>query len=163
MIGSNSAIFVITSIINTYSYESFGGFFKNFFFKILINNSFDRRSWRKARQTKARSEEGKKQISFCNYSFPYFTIGGQFGYICCISISEMGLLEDDENLVKFVTGLISISDEIILLVDHSKFYQNEGSFIICPLDSIDTIITEKMSTKVQNFQKKFLKAITIAN
>lgn len=84
-------------------------------------------------------------------------------FLSCISISEMGLLEDDENLVKFVTGLISISDEIILLVDHSKFYQNEGSFIICPLDSIDTIITEKMSTKVQNFQKKFLKAITIAH
>ena len=84
-------------------------------------------------------------------------------FLSCISISEMGLLEDDENLVKFVTGLISISDEIILLVDNSKFYQNEGSFIICPLDSIDTIITEKMSTKVQNFQKKFLKAITIAN
>ena len=84
-------------------------------------------------------------------------------FLSCISISEMGLLEDDENLVKFVTGLISISDEIILLVDHSKFYKNEGSFIICPLDSIDTIITEKMSTKVQNFQKKCLKAITIAN
>ena len=84
-------------------------------------------------------------------------------FLSCISISEMGLLEDDENLVKFVTGLISISDEIILLVDHSKFYQNEGSLIICPIDSIDTIITDKLSTKVQNFQKKFLKAITIAN
>ena len=84
-------------------------------------------------------------------------------FLSCFSLSEMGLLEDDENLVKFVTGLISISDEIILLVDHSKFYQNEGSLIICPIDSIDTIITDKLSTKVQNFQKKFLKAITIAN
>ena len=80
-----------------------------------------------------------------------------------MSINEVGLLEDDENLAKFVTGLINISDEIILLVDDTKFYKNDGSFIVCPLESIDTIITNKLSSKVQNFQKACLRAVTISD
>ena len=81
-------------------------------------------------------------------------------FLSCISINDVGLLENDENLVKFVTGLISISDEIILLADDSKFYKNKGSFIICPLESIDNVITDKLSSKVQDFQMKYFKTIT---
>ena len=84
-------------------------------------------------------------------------------FLSCLSINEIGLLEDDENLAKFVTGLINISEEIILLVDDTKFYKSDGSFIVCPLESINTIITNKLSSKVQNFQKICLKAITIAD
>ena len=51
-------------------------------------------------------------------------------FLSCLSINEIGLLEDDENLAKFVTGLINISDEIILLIDDTKFYKNDGSFIV---------------------------------
>lgn len=80
----------------------------------------------------------------------------------CLSINEVGLLEDDENLAKFVTGLVNISDEIILLVDDTKFYKNDGSFIVCPLESINTIITNKLSSKVKNFQKACLRAITVS-
>jgi len=82
-------------------------------------------------------------------------------FLSCLSINEIGLLEDDENLAKFVTGLINISDEIILLVDDTKFYKNDGSFIVCPLESINTIVTNNLSSKVQNFQKVCLKAVTI--
>ena len=84
-------------------------------------------------------------------------------FLSCLSINEVGLLEDDENLAKFVTGLINISDEIILLVDDTKFYKNDGSFIVCPLESIDTIITNKLSSKVQNFQKACLRAVTVSD
>ena len=83
-------------------------------------------------------------------------------FLSCRSLSELGLLEDDENLVKFVTGLISIADEIILLVDNSKFYKQDGSFIICPLSSIDTIITEKLDEKVNQLKNNF-KAILTTN
>ena len=83
-------------------------------------------------------------------------------FLSCRSLSELGLLEDDENLVKFVTGLISIADEIILLVDNSKFYKQDGSFIICPLNSIDTIITEKLDVKVNKLKNNF-KAILTTN
>ena len=83
-------------------------------------------------------------------------------FLSCLSINEVGLLEDDENLAKFVTGLVNISDEIILLVDDTKFYKNDGSFIVCPLESINTIITNKLSSKVKNFQKACLRAITVS-
>jgi DeoR/GlpR family transcriptional regulator of sugar metabolism len=66
----------------------------------------------------------------------------------------MGLLDDDENLVNFVNNLLKISDEIILLIDNSKFYKNIGQFVICPLDKIDTIITNKSIANI-NFLKKY--------
>ena len=84
-------------------------------------------------------------------------------FLSCLSINEIGLLEDDENLAKFVTGLINISEEIILLVDDTKFYKSDGSFIVCPVESINTIVTNKLSSKVKNFQKVCLKTVTIAD
>ena len=75
-------------------------------------------------------------------------------FLSCRSLNDVGLLEDDENLVKFVTSLLRISDEIILLIDNSKFNKNDGSFIICPLDKIDTVITDQSIAKL-NFLKKY--------
>ena len=75
-------------------------------------------------------------------------------FLSCRSLKDVGLLEDDENLVKFVTSILRISDEIILLIDNSKFYKNDGSFIICPLDKIDTVITDQSIAKL-DFLKKY--------
>ena len=36
----------------------------------------------------------------------------------------------------------------------SKFYKNDGSFIICPLDKIDTVITDQSIAKL-DFLKKY--------
>ena len=69
-------------------------------------------------------------------------------FLSCRSLNDVGLLEDDENLVKFVTSILRISDEIILLIDNSKFYKNDGSFIICSLDKIDTVITNQSIAKL---------------
>ena len=46
--------------------------------------------------------------------------------------------------------------------DNSKFYKQDGSFIICPLSSIDTIITEKLDKKVNQLKNNF-KAILTTN
>jgi DeoR family ulaG and ulaABCDEF operon transcriptional repressor len=75
-------------------------------------------------------------------------------FLSCRSLNRMGLLDDDENLVNFVNNLLKISDEIILLIDNSKFYKNIGQFVICPLDKIDTIITNKSIANI-NFLKKY--------
>ena len=47
-------------------------------------------------------------------------------------------------------------------MDNSKFYKQDGSFIICPLSSIDTIITEKLDAKVNQLKNNF-KAILTTN
>ena len=55
---------------------------------------------------------------------------------------------------------IDIYTCILRITYDSKFYKNKGSFIICPLESIDNVITDKLSSKVQDFQMKYFKTIT---
>ena len=84
-------------------------------------------------------------------------------FLSCKSLQDVGLLEDDENLVKFVSSVLRISNEVILLIDDSKFYNKLGSLIICPLSEIDTIITNKSIPKL-NFLKKYnFKTIITSN
>ena len=56
-------------------------------------------------------------------------------------IGPMGLMEGDPLLIQAEQKLIGQADELIVLVDSSKF-ANRSSLVLCPLERIDTIITD---------------------
>lgn len=56
-------------------------------------------------------------------------------------IGALGLMEQDPLLIQAEQKLIGQADELIVLVDSSKF-ANRSSLILCPLERIDTIITD---------------------
>lgn len=56
-------------------------------------------------------------------------------------IGPLGLMEQDPLLVQAEQKLIGQAEELIVLVDSSKF-SNRTSLVLCPLDRIDTIITD---------------------
>ncbi|GFE66461.1 DeoR/GlpR family DNA-binding transcription regulator [Litoreibacter roseus] len=56
-------------------------------------------------------------------------------------IGPLGLMEQDPLLVQAEQKLIGQAEELIVLVDSSKF-ANRSSLILCPLNRIDTIITD---------------------
>ncbi|MEO9683926.1 MAG: DeoR/GlpR family DNA-binding transcription regulator [Tateyamaria sp.] len=56
-------------------------------------------------------------------------------------IGPLGLMEQDPLLVQAEQKLIGQAEELIVLVDSSKF-ANRSSLVLCPLDRIDTIITD---------------------
>ena len=56
-------------------------------------------------------------------------------------IGPLGLMEQDPLLIQAEQKLIGQAEELIVLVDSSKF-ANRSSLILCPLDRIDTIITD---------------------
>ncbi|AGI71743.1 DeoR family transcriptional regulator [Octadecabacter arcticus 238] len=56
-------------------------------------------------------------------------------------IGPLGLMEQDPLLVQAEEKLIGQAEELIVLVDSSKF-ANRSSLILCPLERIDTIITD---------------------
>ena len=51
-------------------------------------------------------------------------------------------MEQDPLLIQAETKLIGQADELIVLVDSTKF-ANRSSLVLCPLDRIDTIITDE--------------------
>lgn len=57
-------------------------------------------------------------------------------------IGPMGLMEQDPLLIQAEQKLVGQADELIVLVDSSKF-RNRSSLILCPLERIDTIITDE--------------------
>jgi DeoR family ulaG and ulaABCDEF operon transcriptional repressor len=57
-------------------------------------------------------------------------------------IGPLGLMEQDPLLIQAEGKLIGQAEELIVLVDSSKF-ANRSSLILCPLDRIDTIITDE--------------------
>ena len=57
-------------------------------------------------------------------------------------IGPLGLMEQDPLLIQAETKLIGQADELIVLVDSTKF-ANRSSLVLCPLDRIDTIITDE--------------------
>ncbi len=57
-------------------------------------------------------------------------------------IGPLGLMEQDPLLIQAEQKLIGQADELIVLVDSSKF-ANRSSLVLCPLDRIDTIITDE--------------------
>lgn len=56
-------------------------------------------------------------------------------------LGPLGLMEADPLLVQAEQKLIGQADELIVLIDSSKF-QNRSSLILCPLDRIGTVITD---------------------
>lgn len=53
----------------------------------------------------------------------------------------LGLMEQDPLLIQAEQKLIGQAEELVVLVDSSKF-ANRSSLILCPLDRINTIITD---------------------
>ncbi|MSU89322.1 DeoR family transcriptional regulator [Rhodobacteraceae bacterium 2CG4] len=56
-------------------------------------------------------------------------------------LSALGLMEADPLLIQAEEKLIGQADELVLLVDSSKF-DNRSSLILCPLERIDVVITD---------------------
>ncbi|WP_227270232.1 DeoR/GlpR family DNA-binding transcription regulator [Roseobacter weihaiensis] len=56
-------------------------------------------------------------------------------------IGPLGLMEQDPLLIQAEQKLIGQAEELIVLVDSTKF-QNRSSLVLCPLDRINTIITD---------------------
>jgi DeoR family ulaG and ulaABCDEF operon transcriptional repressor len=58
-------------------------------------------------------------------------------------ISPLGVMEGDPLLIQAEQKLINQAEELVLLVDSSKFAQR-SSLILCPLDRVHTIITDDL-------------------
>ncbi len=56
-------------------------------------------------------------------------------------LGPLGLMEADPLLIQAEEKLIGRADELIVLVDSSKF-DARSSLVLCPLDRIDTVITD---------------------
>ncbi|GAA3856013.1 DeoR/GlpR family DNA-binding transcription regulator [Celeribacter arenosi] len=62
-------------------------------------------------------------------------------------LGPIGLMEADPLLIQAEQKLIGQADELVVLVDSSKF-DNRSSLVLCPLERIDTVITDdKISDK----------------
>jgi DeoR family ulaG and ulaABCDEF operon transcriptional repressor len=58
------------------------------------------------------------------------------------SVSRRGLMQHDAVLVASQRRLIEHADQVIVLVDSSKFSGSSGA-IVCPLDQIDIVVTDE--------------------
>ena len=57
-------------------------------------------------------------------------------------LSPLGLMEADPLLIQAEQKLINQADELVVMVDSSKF-RNRSSLVLCPLTRIDTVITDE--------------------
>lgn len=57
------------------------------------------------------------------------------------SVSRRGLMQQDSVLVASQRRLVDHAEQVILLVDSSKFSGSSGA-IVCPLDQIDVVVTD---------------------
>lgn len=57
-------------------------------------------------------------------------------------LGPIGLMEADPLLIQAEQKLIGQADELVVLVDSTKF-DNRSSLVLCPLDRIDTVITDE--------------------
>lgn len=57
-------------------------------------------------------------------------------------LGPIGLMESDPLLIQAEQKLIGQADELVVLVDSTKF-ENRSSLVLCPLDRIDTVITDE--------------------
>jgi len=60
-------------------------------------------------------------------------------------LGPIGLMEADPLLIQAEQKLIHQADELVVLVDSSKF-ENRSSLVLCPLDRITTVITDDKIT-----------------
>ncbi len=57
-------------------------------------------------------------------------------------LGPMGLMEADPLLIQAEEKLLGQADELVVLVDSTKF-ENRSSLVLCPLERIDTVITDE--------------------
>jgi len=62
-------------------------------------------------------------------------------FIGAYAIRQQGLIEADPLLIKAEQKLLKQAEQLVVLVDSSKF-ETFGSLILCPLDRINTVITD---------------------
>lgn len=60
-------------------------------------------------------------------------------------LGPLGLMEADPLLIQAEEKLIGQADELVVLVDSSKF-ENRSSLVLCPLNRITTVITDERLT-----------------
>jgi DeoR family ulaG and ulaABCDEF operon transcriptional repressor len=57
-------------------------------------------------------------------------------------VGPLGVMEGDPLIIQAEQKLIGQADELVLLVDSQKFEQR-SSLVLCPLDRVDTVITDE--------------------
>ncbi len=57
-------------------------------------------------------------------------------------VGPLGVMEADPLIIQAEQKLIGQADEIVLLVDSTKF-ENRSSLVLCPLSRIDVLITDE--------------------
>ena len=62
-------------------------------------------------------------------------------FMGALAITQHGLMQTDPLLIRAEQKLIRQAERMIVLVDSSKF-RNRGSLILCPLERIDTVVTD---------------------
>ena len=72
-------------------------------------------------------------------------------------IGPLGLMEQDPLLIQAEQKLIGQADELIVLVDSSKF-ENRSSLVLCALERIDSIITDD---RIQHIGRSVLDAADV--
>jgi len=63
-------------------------------------------------------------------------------FMGAMGIGPLGLMEGDPLLIQAEQKLIGQADELVVLVDSSKFTKR-SSLVLCPLTRIDTLITDE--------------------
>lgn len=78
-------------------------------------------------------------------------------------ISLLGLMEADPLLIQAEKRLISQTDELIVLVDSSKFARRAG-LILCGLNRVSCVITDTEASDhaVQTLEREGIKVVTVA-
>ena len=56
-------------------------------------------------------------------------------------VGALGVMEPDALIIQAEQKLINQADELVLMVDSTKF-QRRSSLILCPLDRVSTLITD---------------------
>lgn len=84
-------------------------------------------------------EQGIVLSPFDEDAIQHFTASKMF--MSCYSISSMGVIEGDPLIARAEAKLLSRAEQLIVLVDSSKF-EPRGSMVVCPLSQVHTLITD---------------------
>ena len=63
-------------------------------------------------------------------------------FLGAAAVSRHGIFQADAILVASQRRFLDMADEVILLVDHSKFEASSSGAVVCGLDRIDTVVTD---------------------
>lgn len=84
-------------------------------------------------------EQGIILSPFDEDAIQHFTASKMF--MSCFSISQMGIIEGDPLIARAEAKLLSRADQLIVMVDSSKF-EPRGSMAVCQLSRVHTLITD---------------------